>query len=57
MGVILSHLGLACGLGLETVLGQRIDPLSVTRLDRTAMPAGPSPRQSRRLMTLISACD
>jgi alpha-ribazole phosphatase len=35
MGVILSHLGLACGLGLETVLGQRIDPLSVTRLDRT----------------------
>jgi alpha-ribazole phosphatase len=35
MGVILSHIGLACGLGLETVLGQRIDPLSVTRLDRT----------------------
>jgi alpha-ribazole phosphatase len=35
MGVILSHIGLETDLGLEQALGHRIDPLSVTRLDRT----------------------
>ena len=34
MGVVLSHLGGAGGLGVAAALGHRIDPLSVTRLDR-----------------------
>lgn len=34
MGVILSHLGKAGGIGSEAALGHKIDPLSVTRLDR-----------------------
>lgn len=34
MGVILSHLGHAGGIGPQAALGHRIDPLSVTRLDR-----------------------
>ncbi|MDG4647226.1 histidine phosphatase family protein [Roseibacterium sp. SDUM158017] len=34
MGVILSHLGHAGGLGPMKALGHRIEPLSVTRLDR-----------------------
>lgn len=35
MGVILSHIGLSGGLGLQAALSHRIDPLSVTRLDRS----------------------
>jgi alpha-ribazole phosphatase len=35
MGVILGHLGLSGGLGLQAALSHRIDPLSVTRLDRS----------------------
>ncbi len=34
LGVILSHLGVAAGLGLEKALTHSIDPLSVTRVDR-----------------------
>jgi broad specificity phosphatase PhoE len=34
MGVILGHLGAATGIGAEAALRHRIDPLSVTRLDR-----------------------
>jgi broad specificity phosphatase PhoE len=55
MGVILSHIGLSRGLGLETALGHRIDPLSVTRLDRTARD-GPSPRSITSPDDAISAC-
>jgi alpha-ribazole phosphatase len=35
MGVILCHIGLAGGIGLEAALTHRIDPLSVTCLDRS----------------------
>ncbi|MFW5881885.1 MAG: histidine phosphatase family protein [Roseicyclus sp.] len=35
MGVILSHLGSATGIGAQAALGHRIDPLSVTRLERS----------------------
>ena len=35
MGVIMSHLGTAVGMGPKQALAHRIDPLSVTRLDRT----------------------
>lgn len=34
MGVIISHIAMGAGLGPERALGHRIDPLSVTRLDR-----------------------
>jgi broad specificity phosphatase PhoE len=34
MGVILSHLAAATGIGASAALGHRIDTLSVTRLDR-----------------------
>jgi broad specificity phosphatase PhoE len=34
LGVILSHLGAASGLGPRGAIAHRIDPLSVTRLDR-----------------------
>jgi hypothetical protein len=34
MGVILCHIGLAAGFGLKAALSHRIDPLSVTCLDR-----------------------
>lgn len=34
MGVILAHLGVSAGLGLQTALSHRIDPLSVTQLAR-----------------------
>ena len=34
MGVIMAHIGISAGLGLETALSHRIDPLSVTCLER-----------------------
>jgi len=34
MGVILGHIGAATGIGFQQALTHRIDPLSVTRLDR-----------------------
>lgn len=34
LGVILSHLGAATGIGAKAALGYGIDPLSVTRLER-----------------------
>jgi len=34
MGVILGHIGAAAGIGFRQALTHRIDPLSVTRLDR-----------------------
>jgi hypothetical protein len=40
------------GLGLEPALGHRIDPLSVTRLDRTDAGWSRHAGQSHRLMTL-----
>ena len=40
MGVILGHIGAAAGIGFRQALTHRIDPLSVTRLDRGGKPGG-----------------
>ena len=53
MGVILGHIGAAAGIGFRQALTHRIDPLSVTRLDRGGNRVVAGNRQSHRLMTAI----